>query len=284
MLKRYKRNIAVFCFSAALSLAIGPVHAYILRGPHILELMTQKYGKPGSMLVSQKVLFYHAGETGTTEVSETLRYIFPETFRSDSISENSERIHVKSKGDTMTVIDGKIAITAETMFDIYKDILLYRSRELLRARLSALGVDMSVVAFGRFQDKIAFVIGAEKTDDPVSQVWIDKDSFLPIRWLMKAHGSDAKKMGMEIRYSEWRQIDNAWYPMQIGFYQDEKPIREIRVEALRMNLSFPRDLFDIERLKAKYMLAAPEVKDGSVSGEISEIEKSINEFRKKFEQ
>jgi outer membrane lipoprotein-sorting protein len=283
MLKRHQKIFVALCFMAVLLLTIGPAHAYILRGPHILELMTQKYGKPRSMLVSQKVLFYHAGETGTTEVSETLRYIVPEAFRSDSISENSERIHVMSKGEAMTVIDGKIAVTAETLFDIYKDILLYRSRELLRARLSALGVDMSVVAFGRFQDKIAFVIGAEKPDDPVSQVWIDKDSFLPIRWLMKADGFDAQKMDMEIRYSEWRQIDNAWYPMQIAFYQDEKPVREINVEELRMNLSFPKDLFDIERLKTKYVSAVPEVKDGSVSGEINEIEKSINEFRKKFE-
>ncbi len=268
---------------AVLSLTIGSSHAYILRGPHILELMTEKCGKPKSMLVSQKVLFYNAGEAGTTEVNETLRYIFPEDFRSDAKSENSERIHLMSKGEAMTVIDGKIAVTGETLFDIYKDILLYRSRELLKARLTALGVDMSVVAFGRFQDKIAFVIGAEKADDPVPQVWIDKDSFLPMRWLMKADGSDAQKMGMEIRYSDWRQIDRAWYPMQIVFYQDEKPVREIRVETLRMNLSFPKDLFDIERFKATYVSAVPEAKDGSVSGEINEIEKSINEFRKKFE-
>ena len=283
MLKRYNRNIAIFCFAAILMMVVGPAHAYILRGPHILELMTQKYGKSRSMLVSQKVLFYHTGEAGTTEVSETLRYIFSEAFRSDSTSENSQRIHLMSKGDTMTVIDGKIAVTGETLFDIYKDILLYRSRELLRARLAAMGVDMSVVAFGRFQDKIAFVIGAEKPDDPVSQVWVEKDSFLPIRWLVKADGSDAQKMGMEIRYSDWRKIDNAWYPMRIVFYQDEKPVREIKVEALRTNLSFSRALFDIERIKAKYMLADPEVKDESVSGEISEIEKNINEFRKKFE-
>lgn len=283
MLKRYRRNITAFCFAAALLAYIGSSHAYILRGPHILELMTQKYGKSRSMLVSQKVLFYHAGEAGTTEVRETLRYIFSEAFRSDSTSENSERIHLMSKGDTMTVVDGKIAVTGETMFDIYKDILLYRSGELMKARLVALGVDMSVVAFGRFQDKIAFVIGAEKPDDPVSQLWVDKDSFLPIRWLVKADGSDAKKMGMDIRYSDWRQIDNAWYPMRIVFYQDEIPVREIKAETLRMNLSFARELFDIELIKAKYMLAAPEVKDGSVSGEISEIEKRIDEFRKKYE-
>lgn len=269
--------------TALLSLPAALSHAYILRAPHILELMTRKYGKASSMLVKQEVLFHHAGETGMTEVNETLRYIFPESFRSDANSENSERIHLMSNGETMTIIDGRIAVTGETMFDIYKDILLYRSRDRLTDRLTALGIDMSVVAFGRFEDRIAYVVGAEKPGDPVSQVWIDKDSFLPIRWLIKANDSDGQQTGMEIRYSDWRKIDNAWYPMQVVFYQDEKPVREIRVEALRTNLYFPKDLFDIQRLKARYILDAPEAGEGSVSRELNEIEKSLNEFRKKFE-
>jgi hypothetical protein len=244
--------------------------------------MTRKFGNVKSMLVSQKVLFYHAGESVPTEVSETLRYVFSEAFRSDARSENSERIHVRSQGAALTLIDGKIALRAETPFDIYKDILLYRSRELLQARLSALGVDMSVVAFGRFQDKIAFVIGAETPEDPVPQVWIEKDTFLPIRWRMKAEHAEAEQPEMEIRYSDWRTIDNTWYPMQVMLYENEKPVREIRVETLKTNLGFPGDLFDIKRLKATYMLAAPDAREGSVSGEISEIEKSMNEFREKF--
>lgn len=262
---------------------MGTSYAYILRGPHILELMTRKYGRAQSMLVSQKVLLYHDGETGPTEVSEILRYSFPQTFRSDAVSENSERIHVVSEGAAVTVIDGNIALRPETVFDIYKDILLYRSRELLQTRLSALGVDMSVVAFGRFQDKIAFVIGAENPKDSVPQVWVEKDTFLPMRWRMKTSGSDPRNMGIEIRYSDWRQIDNAWYPMQITFYEDERPVREISVETLKTNLGFPKDLFDIKRLKAMHMPAAPEAAEGSVSGEISEIEKSIDAFEKKFE-
>jgi hypothetical protein len=100
---------------------------------------------------------------------------------------------------------------------------------------------------------------------------------------MKTGNSAAHKTGMEIRYSDWRKIDNAWYPMQVVFYQDEKLVREIRVGALKTNLHFPRELFDIQRLKARYILDAPETGEGSVSRELNEIEKSLNEFRKKIE-
>ena len=283
MLKRHKWKIAVLCFAAGVSLTIGSSHAYILRGPHLLELMVQKSGQPKRMLVTQTVLFLHGGEAGATKAEETLRFVFPELFRADAKSENAERIHVTAKGASMTIIDGKLVGTGETWFDKYKDLLLLRSRDLLEDRLTDLGVDMSVVAFGRFEDKIAFVIGAEKPDDPVPQVWLDKESFLPIRWLMSANDRDAQKGAMEIRYAEWRQIGDVWYPMRILFFQGDRPVREIRAETLRTDLTFPPELFDMAGLKAKYASAVSESSDGSVSGEISDIEKSIDEFRKKYE-
>ena len=280
---RRKNKIAIFGFTVVLLWTIGTSHAYILRGPHILELMTKKFGQPKNMLVKQQVLFFNAGETGTTVADETLRYVFPEAFRSDTQSENAQRIHLTTGGKSMTVIDGKLAGNDEMVFDLYKDLLFYRSRAQLEDRLIALGVDMSVVAYGRFEDKIAFVIGAERPDDPVPQVWVDKESFLPIRWLMKADEADARTLDLEIRYADWRQIEHVWYPMQVVYYQDDKPVREISVESLSTNLSFPMELFDMARLRQKLVSAASEVKEGSVSGEISEIEKSIDEFRKKFE-
>jgi hypothetical protein len=280
---RHTRKIAIFCLMALLSLTMGTTHAYILRGPHILELMTRKFGQPKNMLVKQQVLFFNTGETGTTVADETLRYVFPEVFRSDTQSENARRIHLTTGGESMTVIDGKLAGKDERVFDLYKDLMFYRSRVQLEDRLSTLGVDMSVVAYGRFEDKIAFVIGAERPDDPVPQVWVDKESFLPVRWLMKADDADARTVDLEIRYADWRQIEHVWYPMQVVYYQDGKPVREINVESLSTNLTFPMELFDMERLRQKLVSAASEVKEGSVSGEINEIEKSIDEFRKKFE-
>ena len=65
--------------------------AYILRGPHLLELMTQQYGKSKSLMVVQKVLFYEAASDGViVEADETLRYLFPYVFRSAHQQESSQ--------------------------------------------------------------------------------------------------------------------------------------------------------------------------------------------------
>jgi hypothetical protein len=60
--------------------------------------------------------------------------------------------------------------------------------------------------------------------------------------------------------------------------------REIRVEALRVNPSFPKELLDAERLEGESFRSIPESPDTSVEGELNEIEKTINEFRKRIEE
>ena len=260
-------------------------HAYILRGPHLLELLTKQYGNPGSLMVVQKVLFYDSVSGKIlTEADETLRYVFPNVFRSDSISPHASRVHLVSGGKTLTVIDEKIVAYDETLFDLYKDILLYRSRESLGQKLVAVGIDTTLTCMGRFEGRVAVVLGSEKPDERVSQVWVDKETFQPIRWVLVDDSADTPTTTLEIRYDDWRQVKRTWYPMHVAIYKGGGMVREIRVEALRVDPSFPIGLLDVESLQVKYLQSMPKLLDTSVDGELSEIEKTINEFRKRIEE
>lgn len=276
-------RIVFFCLLSTI-VCIQPSPAYILRGPHLLELMTQHFGRLKSLLVVQKVRYFPDQAEGImVEADETLRYVFPNIFRSDTRSQNTLRIHVTVRGDALTVIDQKIALKNETLFDLYKDILLYRSRRLLERRLTVLGIDVAVTGLARFQGKIAYLLGAEKPDQYLPQVWIDKESFQPIRWLTMLDHSEESGAVLEIRYSEWRRVRGAWYPMHVDYYRNDVLIREIRVESLQINPAFASDLFKFEKLRADALPAVREDRDGSVSEELNEVEQTIDEFRKKFE-
>lgn len=259
--------------------------AYLLRGPHLLTLMTKGFGDSSSLMVSQKVLFYNAdsGEI-LVNASETLRYVFPDRFRSDSRSVNATRIHLVAGDRSITIIDDKISTNTETPFDLYKDILLYRSRKLLERNLEEAGIDISLTCLGRFEEKVAIVLGAEKTSDKVSQVWIDKETFRPIRWLVQGVGNDPLQTTMEIRYADWRRVNRAWYPMQVGIYKDEVLVQKISVAEIRVNPAFPKDMLDVEQLEIKYLQSTMDKSATSVDGELNEIEKTINEFRKRIEE
>ena len=314
----FKKRLVFSLLIIVLLLCTGPSYSYVLQGPHILDLMVENLGKSKSLYVSQKLIYYPVvskpGETGQSfyptdslegsaqnrslnseevttgqdslEFEGSLRFVFSKAFRSDSRSPDSERILVFTAGRSLTLIDGNIVTGAENRFDLFKDLLFYRSRTELAERLIRLGVDVSVSSLGRFEEKIAFVVGANYPDESVSQVWIDRDTFLPIRWIIKDVNSALKSDSLEIRYLTWWKIGKTRYPSRIEFYQDGNLVRVNQAINFEEDANFSRELFDIEHLKNEYPRAPVQpIVPGEPDepDEPSEIEKAIEEFRRIFE-
>jgi len=302
---------------------VTAIHAYVLQGPHVLDVMIENLGKAKSLFVSHKIIFYRSGfgdgseqhsldseskqssdavdaPSGSrrtrdhyademTEVQETmelegsLRYIFSQAFRSDARSNDSERIFIFSDGKSLTLIDGNSVPGAANRFDLYKDILFYHSREALVDRLLQLGVDVTISSLGRFEEKIAFVIGAQYPDESVSQVWIDQETFLPLRWMIHGVDPTGESDTLEIRYLIWWKIGKIRYPSRIEFYQDGNLVRVNQAINLEENPTFSRELFDIDYLKTAFPRAPVQPIVPGEPEEPSEVEKTIEEFRRIFE-
>jgi outer membrane lipoprotein-sorting protein len=279
----YKLLVVLFSFYAA-GFFSASAAAYVLPGTHILELMATKSRKAKTLLVSQKLVI-HDNDTNedSVEFNETLRYIFPGSFRSDVESENTKRIHVMSKGSAVTVIGDQIYEPAETRFDRYKDVILFHSRVLLNEKLTLLGLDVTITSLGRFEDKIAYVMGAQYPDKSSSQIWFDRVTFRPIRWLLVSDTPQGIKDILEVRYLNWQAVRGIWYPMRIKFYEQERLVREIRVDHIKVNPTFSKKLFDIEHIKSIYPSAAVVSPRQEEKGGISEIQKTIEEFKKMYE-
>ena len=356
MVARSKIKLGFILCLLIVFLCSKAILAYVLQGPHIIELMTEKLGLAKSLFVSQKVVFYimqpqlesgsenegvadatvaanlsdsqqapppshetdtlesdfpgeydspvdvkkssdlpedqealldqtalAPAQTETIQTDESLRYVFSEAFRSDSISDENQRIYVFRDGQTLTVIDGVISSGAGTRFDLYKDLLLFRSRERLSERLSDLGVDISVSSLGKFEGQPAFVVGAEYPDETIPQVWIDIETFQPLRMIIPSSSTAYSTDFLEIRYSQWQKIGKIWYPMRIEFIQDGATVREIEVNDYQVDPEFPQDVFDIARLKMEYRqpVQTPQL-PGETDG-LSEVQKTIERFKKIFE-
>ncbi len=303
--------IVIACWLWAL-----PTLAYVLEGPHILELMVERLGSAESLFVSQKLIFHRVATEAreaaaapdvldsmedarntevmppipanepppgqSLELDESLRYVFGEAFRSEASSPGSERIYVFSAGRTLTVIDGYIVDDAENRFELYKDVLLYRSREALSERLVQLGVDVSVSSLGRFEGKIAFVVGADYPDESVPQLWVDKETLLPMRWIIQP--VDGSGTGaLEVHYLNWWKIGQTRYPSRIEFYQDGELVRECRSINFEEDAQFSAELFDIDYLQTVYLRQPPQAEDDQLSEQSSEVQKAIKEFQNLFD-
>jgi outer membrane lipoprotein-sorting protein len=271
-----RKSLAIFLCLATLVFQHASLDAYVLPGSYLLKLMTQNLGNSNRLLVTQKLVLHDDNPNmSADELSETLMFIFPKTFRSDIVSENIQRIRILSDSRIITVIDGKISDEPENSYDYYKDLILYRSREILQERLSNLGVDVKVTSLGRFQGKPAYVLGAQYPDETSPQVWLDKKTFLPFRWIITSNATQ----NLEVLYLNWKKLSRTWYPMRIDFFSNGNLVREIHVQDIKVNPSFQADLFDIQQLKSRYPLDAPAEPKNDGKEELDEVQKTIDEFK-----
>jgi len=273
----------VICLFICPSLA-AVSHAYVLKGAHLLRLMTRQLGQEQGLLINQKHIVYDERlPQGSIEFDETLRYLFPDKFRSDLRSESTHRIHILSQGTGLTVIDGKVAPNTETQYDRYIDVLLYRHAQNLEERLTLLDVDVEHSSLGRFDGRLGFVVGSEYPDESTPQLWIDKETFRPFRWIVLGRKSAEQGIELEIRYRNWQKIENIWYPMEIAFFENDVLIRELKVKTIKTSSNFENGIFSKQRLRSESQPAFSDDRREGLPQAEDEVKKMIEDFKKLYE-
>lgn len=278
-------NKTILCLTlTAVMLIYTPGQAYVLKGLHILDLMTSSLGSPRTLSVSHTLTLYDSEQQEPEyDIEEMVRYLFPDQFRSDILSDNTTKIHVFSKNQALTVLDGKISTFSETGIDAYKDILLFRNRPMLETQLIKQGVDVSISSLGRFNGKIVYIVGATYPEEPKPQIWIEKETARPIRYIIKNPSGAEAEPFIEFRYSIWQQYFKIWYPEKIEFFIGEKLERIIDVNHVEVNVSMEQILFDLVQLQSDYPAASPENDNSQETDDLQEIQESIEDFKKRFE-
>jgi len=271
-------HLYIFCGLVVFTQAVA-ASAYILPAEQILTLMIDKFGPADTLVVSQKTVLYDpALERGVRELEETLYYRYPDRFRSEVRTPGLKRIQVVHQDDTVIIIDGKIVGETQTLFDHFKDLLLYRKTGLLVDRLSQLGVNLQVVSLGRFNDKVVYVIGAKYPDDSVPQVWIDKNTFRPIGLILGAGYGETPLRRVEYQGYHTEPDQGGGYPTRILFFENGSLVRMHVLDIVQINARLPDRLFDVAYLKSTSQPVAL-----SPASELDEVKEGIESFKRAFE-
>ncbi|MEE4112801.1 MAG: hypothetical protein V2I40_08295 [Desulfobacteraceae bacterium] len=261
----------------------GQAVAYILEGPHVLELSAEAMGTFASLQANQKLIIYpQTPDSAPTFYDETATYVMPERFRSDIVSDQIQRTHLVFADSSITVIDGRLA-AGEDPFDIYQQLLRSRTRPRLMRTLNRLGVETAISSLGRIEETAAFVLGARYPDESASQLAIDKETLLPIRLLLVDRGLAAADRRLEIFYRSWRKVQSGWFPFQVDFTINGRLAREIRVADLRINPSIPAALMDLEALKASAARNDADNPQTQKQEVVDAVQQAVQDFQKKFE-
>ena len=281
MIRLLKRPLLVFAVLVLILIELPPADAYTLQGRHLLRLMIQNIGRAHRLEAVHSIqLAREVQGTGISDLREIVRYDFPTAFRSDVMAgRDMLRIHLVARGKTLTVAGERVYPGFENRLDLYKDLLLYRSRDALENRLAALGVDVAVSSHGRWNGRPVFIVGARYPDETVPQVWLDKLSFRPVRWIISGKNEPTVEDSFEVWYLNWRQAGKIWYPMRIEFFQNKIKIREVEVSDVRVNPPFSKALFRSEDLLSLYPPGKPPVLDWGESSSLNETPEPFEEIR-----
>jgi len=274
------KNVTLVLICLTLFLPTASAKAYVLKSGHILQLMAGSLGKTKHLRINQQlVVFDPLAENGKIILPETVHYSFPLKFRSDINAESIHRIHVAVGQAALTVIDRRITSENGSLFDRYKDLLLLRSRSLLEQWLGDFGIDTGISSLGRFNETIALIIGAQYPDESVSQVWVDKATYRPLRWIIKTDEPLVREF--EIRYLQWQAIGDDWYPWKVEFYENQMLVRQITVEQVAPEQTIEREMFDIATLKQQFTGKSSQTSEDDPP--VNEIQDTIDSFKKRFE-
>ena len=306
----YRVLAAVLVFICIAGGIKSTAFAYVLDGRHVIELMLETMDLPSRMQVDQTLtLFDDRFEGGRIAVKQTVSYNIPGRFRSEIRAERLHRIYVAAGDVSITIVDGQIVSRQSDANNRYKDLFCYNDRQTLVNHLTYLGMNPRLSSYGRSNDEVVYVIGARYPEISPSQLWVSKDRFLPLRWVLSAPGPNEKNTisgtakaseenRLAFQYEDWRIAGGSRYPGVIKVYQGERLSRKIEVNQIHINPALPENLFDIDYLRAAYTKSVPEPAQtedgpGGQAGDASadvpeqgaedEIDQQIEEFRRIFE-
>ncbi len=257
----------------------SPSEAYVLQGLHLLDLMTKSIGTPGQMTVTQEVTLYgNAGESDPVVFKETLYFNSPGKFRSEAVFQDTTRVLVVSGSSALVILNQKQKADKQSRYDLYKDLLFLRPRSVLEYNLARNGVDVSISSFGRLDDKPVYIIGAKYPDQSTPQIWLDKETFRPLRWII-----EGGRNHLEFVYADWKHSGNMWYPDSIQFIEGETTIRNMQVVQIETASAFPADFFDIARMKSIFPLDSPAAEKDAANDALEEVHQEIEDFNRALE-
>ncbi len=220
-----------------------------------------------------------AGRPAAQPIRETLTYSYPNSLRSDIMTDSGLRFYALSKSGFVKVDGGMVSVMEKSGVDFYTDPLLYRDYEIMVQALTLAGVNTKKVTFQRLDGQVCYFIG----QPPVDQVrmpglWIDKESFFPVRYLIRKKGRT-----VDIRYSNWQRVSRTWYPMETRILVDGDLFVDIIVSRFELKSGFSPALFDVDKILSQYPVqdGAP---DHGNDSRIENLDSDIEDFSKLYDQ
>ncbi len=159
---------------------------------------------------------------------------------------------VRADGRLLTQSTGQADKTTKTGLDVLAEIMTVSSSteegkaaQRLIAALKSAGINTEVTAYGRFDGRVAYLVGSKPWETDKPQLWLDKDLLVPLRFVtFQKEGAGTIKVDM--RFSGWGSpVGGSWYPQTIEIWRGDTLVRRTVTEDIERNIAVDASLFAI---------------------------------------
>jgi hypothetical protein len=230
--------------------------------------------------------------------TEELIYQLPGGYRAEIRSDTIQRLYLEVGGEALLVVDGRLESQGSGWFERYKDLLLFTRRLALHRHLALKGVDLAVASLGLWEKRPVYVLGARFPDAAPAQIWVDKETLLPLRWLWQmpadgpANGAIDSSAGdpgavrrFEIRYDRWQLFGKRRYPLRVQFFENHTLVRTLMADKIVVDAEVDAKLMDLETVRQTALPPEESQAPEEVVGDpaVDEIQEAIDIFKKRYE-
>ena len=122
-------------------------------------------------------------------------------------------------------------------FDVY-----HLPAEETTNKLEALGFDLSKMHQATWQDRPAYVVGADHADAEVSTFWIDQEHLYFTR-MIRYVGPDTSTV-QEVLFNKYEPLGGGWIAPEVLFNFDEQPVMKETYGEMQTGMALDTTLFN----------------------------------------
>jgi hypothetical protein len=228
---------------------IVPEKTAITTSAKLIQQMHERYaGKWYKTLTFQQTnTFYTSG--GKEEKSQWMqRMSVPGRLRIDFLPLSTKSGLLIQNNRVITFdngrrVDSRRAI--QPVLTLTGDVYAIPPSTTLR-RLDSLGVDLDKFHEEKWEGKRVFVMGAEQGDLASSQVWVEADRLLLLRFIQRDKRGD-RTVITDTHVADYREVDGFSVAFEFTSYRDGKVFFQEKYDNLKVNEPISADVFDASK-------------------------------------
>ncbi|MEM6730494.1 MAG: hypothetical protein AAF658_03005 [Myxococcota bacterium] len=224
--------------------------AYI---PNAIQLLENMAARRAKLRLNDLTAQLTAELSGVDSPVEERIYIkTPERLRLVQERPDETRIYIEREGKRAGGPEDALKLLKGPSTEMLSTLLMTRGESngdragRLMSLLKSAGVKVEDVTLGIYGDDVrqtAYIIGAKAWEEEKAQLWIDRETFQPVRWVMYAQ-EDGKRARYENRFTGYGSpAGGAWFPEVIETYRNGTLLRRSQLNEVRTNESLPESLF-----------------------------------------